>query len=412
VKLSVPAVVYSTDDQENRMTMTAFAYTIIRKKRRWFPEAPVSIKDFILSTSSPLDAQLILQSPQISMYCADVKNKNIVFVETPPGLDVPAAPFYYLAQYEHATRALTLSFDDFIRLAEALPYPDKRFLFLYTVGRAGSTLLTKICAGDPDTVAVSEPDILSDFLLLAQKDPLQKAQVEKLLLACFKLFSSSTATEGKQRILIKPRGYCIEMGEMIHTVLPDARGVFLYRNARPVIESFIRAFSIAGILSLLRDTLPSRMLLAYLTKRYRTELPNYFPALREYPLATLFKTGWTGVLCITWLSIMKAYVRLYRRGLDVRAVLYEDIIKAPQELVARLFRYCGIPDACLAAGLKALERDSQEGTRLARSVAHKKKRHMKEINMEHVRIILQTQPEISSPGYIAPGTILHDSGMQ
>ncbi len=54
------------------------------------------------------------------------------------------------------------------------------------------------------------------------------------------------------------------MGEMIHTVLPDAKGIFLYRNARPVIESFIRAFSIAGVLSLLRDTLPSRMLLTYL----------------------------------------------------------------------------------------------------------------------------------------------------
>jgi hypothetical protein len=346
------------------------------------------------------------------MYCADIKNKNIVFVETPPGLDVTAAPFYYLAQYEHAIKALTLSFDDFIRLAEALPYPDKKFLFLYTVGRAGSTLLTKICAGDPDTVAVSEPDILSDFSLLAQKAPLQKAHVEKLLLACFKLLSSSTAAAGKQRILIKPRGYCIEMGEMIHTVLPDAKGIFLYRNARPVIESFIRAFSIAGILSLLRDIVPSRILLAYMIKRYGATLLDYFPVLSEYTPRTLFKAGWTGLLCITWLSIMKAYVRLYRRGLNVRAVLYEDIIKAPQELVARLFSYCGIPDTCLAAGLKALERDSQEGTRLARSVAHKKKWQMKEINMEHVRIILQSQPEISSPDYIVPGTIMHDSGMQ
>ncbi|MBN2109302.1 MAG: hypothetical protein JW832_17880 [Deltaproteobacteria bacterium] len=394
------------------MTMTAQAYTIIRKKRRWFPEAPVSINDFILSTSSPLDAQLLLHSPQISMYCADVENKTIVFVETPPGLNVPAAPFYYLAQYEHATRALTLPFDDFIRLTEALPCPDKKFLFLYTVGRAGSTLLTKIFAGDPDTVAVSEPDILSDFSLLAQKYPLQKPHVEKLLLSCFKIFSSSAATAGKQRILIKPRGYCIEMGEIIHTVLPDAKGIFLYRNARPVIESFIRAFSITGVLSLLRDILPSRMLLAYLMKHYRTALLDYFPALSEYPPEAIFKTGWTGVLCITWLSIMKAYVRLYRKGIDVRAVLYEDIIKAPQELVARLFGYCDIPDTCLAAGLKALERDSQEGTRLARSVAHKKKWQMKEINMEHVRIILQSQPEISSPDYIVPGTIMHDSAQQ
>lgn len=392
--------------------MTAYAQTIIRKKRRWLPEQPASINDFILSESAPVAAQLILQSPQVSMYCADVKNKNIVFVETPPGVNLPAAPFYYLAQYEHATKVLTLPFDDFIRLMEALPYPDKKFLFLYTVGRAGSTLLTKIFAGDPDTIAISEPDILSDFSLLVQKYPLQKASVEKLLLSSFKLFSSSTATAGKQRILIKPRGYCIEMGGMIHTVLPDARGIFLYRNAKPVIESYIRAFSIAGVLSLLRDTVLSRMLLTCFITSYKAVLLDYFPILNEYSLATIFKAGWTGFLCIAWLSIMKAYVALYRKGIDVQAVLYEDIIKSPQALVSQLFSYCSIPDTCIAQGLKALERDSQEGTRLARSVAKKKQWQMKEINMEHVRIILQAQPEIRSPDFIVPGTIMHVGGTE
>ena len=392
--------------------MTALAHTIIGKNRRWFPEAPASIKDFSISEGKPLDAQLILSSTQISMYCADTVNKNIVFVETPPGVDLPAAPFYYLAQYEQATKVLTLPFDDFIMLTEALPYPDKKFLFLYTVGRAGSTLLTQIFAGDPDTVAISEPDILSDFSLFAQKFPVQKAYVEKLLLSCFKLFSSSAATAGKERILIKPRGYCIEMGEMIHTVLPDARGIFLYRNAKPVIESYIRAFSIAGVLSLLRDTLPSRFLLAYFVKRYKTTLAEYFPCITDFPFATILKAGWTGMLCLGWLSIMKGYVALSRKGIQVKAVLYEDIIKSPQELVSQLFSYCSIPAACIAPGLKALERDSQAGTRLARSVAKKKQWQMKEINMEHVRLILQAQPEINSPDYIVPGTIMHDSAPQ
>ena len=392
--------------------MTAREYTIIRKKRRWLPEQPASIKDFILSEGAPLDAQCILQSPQISMYCADVKNKLIVFVETPPGLNLPAAPFYYLAQYEHAAKVITLHFDDFISLTEALPCPDKKFLFLYTVGRAGSTLLTKIFAGDPATVAVSEPDILSDFSLLARKYPQQKAYVAQLLLSCFKLFSSSAATAGRQRILIKPRGYCIEMGEILHTVLPDARGIFLYRNVRPVIESFIRAFSIAGVLSLLRDTVLSRLLLACFVKRYKKMLLDYIPILNEYPLAIIFKTGWTGILCIAWVGVMKAYVDLYCRGFGIKAVLYEDIIKSPQEVIAQLFSYCSIPAACVEPGLKAMESDSQEGTRLARSVAKNKQWQMKEINMEHVRIILQEQPEIRSPDYIVPGTIMHDGGTQ
>ena len=392
--------------------MTAQTHTITGKKHRWFPEKIASVNDFTVSEGSPVDAQLILQNQRISMYCADVKNNTIVFVETPPGLDLLAAPFYYLAQYEHATKVLTLCFDEFIRLTETLPYPDKKFLFLYSVGRAGSTLLTKIFAGDQETVAVSEPDILSGFTPLAQGAAPQKAYCEKLLLSCFKLFSSSIATGGTQRILIKPRGFSIEMGGMFHAVLPDARGIFLYRNARPVIESFIRAFSIGGILNLLRDTVVSRMLLTCFVTYYKKILLDYFPIFNEYSPGTIFKTGWTGLLCITWLSIMKAYVALYRKGIDVKAVLYEDIINHPQELVSQLFSYCDIPDTCIAAGLKALEKDSQEGTRLARSVAKKKQWQMKPINMEHVRIILQSQPDIRSPDYIVPGTIRPDGSTQ
>ncbi len=392
--------------------MTAVAYAVTARKRRWLPELPVSIKDFHLGEAEPFDEQLILKSPRISMYCADVTSGKIVFVETPQGLDLTASPFYYLAQYEHAERVITLPFDDFISLAGALPCPEKKFLFLYTPGRAGSTLLTQIFAGDPDTIAISEPDILSDLSLLARKDPNEKATVEKLLLCCFKVLSASPATGEKKRILIKPRGYCIEMGEMIHSVLPDARGIFLYRNARPVIESFIRAFSIVGVLSLLRDTALSRLLLTCCVSCNKAALLDYFPALGEYPGKTIFKTGWTGFLCITWLSIMKAYSRLYRKGIAIKAVRYEDIISQPRELVSELFSYCGIPEACLEAGLKALERDSQAGTRLARSVARKKQWQMKDIKMEHVRIILEMQPEICRPDYIMPGTIMHETSPQ
>jgi hypothetical protein len=384
--------------------MAAQSYRIIHKKRRWFPEMLASVGDFTLQKDSAVDAGQVVANPRISLYAADSKNKTIVFVETPPGLDLLSFPFLYLAQYEHATRVITLSYDEFIRVTETLPYPDKQYIFLYTVGRAGSTLMTNIFAGDHTTASLSEPDILAYFIPLFKGMPPQPADGKKLLLSCLKLFSANSALHGKQRILIKPRGFCIEFADMIHAVLPDAKGVFLYRDARPVIESFLRAFSLGAITTLLRDTAAMRFLLATCIRAYRKKLTSYFPCFNEYADKIIYKTGWTGVLCIAWLSIMKSYCALYRQGIPFQAVLYEDLIKHPQETIYQLFDYCGIPAASIDTALKALDRDSQEGTRLARSVAYNKK-YIKKINPDHVALILKSQAEINSTDYIVPGTM-------
>ena len=384
--------------------MAAQSYRIVRKKRRWFPEMLASVGDFTLQKDSVVDAGQVVANPQISMYAADSKNNTIVFVETPPAVDLTSFPFLYLAQYEHATRVITLPCDEFISVMEALPYPDKKYIFLYTVGRAGSTLMTNIFAGDHNTVSLSEPDILAYLIPLFKGKPSQHAEGKKLLLSCLKLFSANSAVPGKQRILIKPRGFCIEFADMIHTVVPDARGVFLYRDAKPVIESFLRAFSFGAITNLLRDTAAMRFLLTIFIRAYRKKLTNYFPCFNEYADGTIYKTGWTGLLCITWLSIMKSYCALYRQGIPFQAVLYEDLIKHPQEIISQLFEYCGIPAASIPTALTALDRDSQEGTRLARSVAYKKK-YLKNINSDHLALILKSQAEINTTDYIVPGTI-------
>jgi hypothetical protein len=384
--------------------MAAQVYRIIHKKRRWFPEMLASLGDFKLQKYSPVDAGHLLGNPQVSLYAIDIKNNNIVFVETPPHLDLISFPFYFLAQYEHATKVITLSFDEFTRVTEALPYPDKNFIFLYSVGRAGSTLMTNIFAGDQDTVSLSEPDILSYFIPLSKNAP-QEADCNKLLLSCLKLFSSAIAIKGKQRIVIKPRGFCIEIGAMLHKVLPDAKGIFLYRDAKPVIESFIRAFSFGAITNLLRDTAASRFLLTFFIKKYGEMLTNYFPCLNEYEDGSIYKTGWPGFLCIAWISIMKTYCLLYRQGIALKAVLYEDLINHPQDIISQLFDYCGISATSINLALKALERDSQEGTRLARSVAYKKQKYIKKINTEHLQLILKSQAEITATDFIVPGTI-------
>ena len=95
---------------------------------------------FRLLRTGEVSAETLLNNPQITIYAFDDEGQRAVFVETPPGINLTAAPFYYLAQKEHAERVYTLPYKTFNDLARTLPDPT-HLVLLHSVGRCGSTLL-------------------------------------------------------------------------------------------------------------------------------------------------------------------------------------------------------------------------------------------------------------------------------
>ncbi|MCP4716545.1 MAG: hypothetical protein GY868_15600 [Deltaproteobacteria bacterium] len=389
--------------------MKAKTYGILKKKR-WFPEALASLNDFKLKAGPQIDAADILRNPNISIYCLDPKNEQVIFVETPPGLNLTDAAFIYNAQYENAFRVITIPFAETMRIAGPLPDPDQNIIFLYTVGRAGSTLLCKIFEGDADTISLSEPDIFACFVPLIKNSAHKKEGMQALMQACTKILFAGSITRNKKNVLIKPRGICIEIAVDIRKALPRSKIIFLYRNAQPVIESYIRAFTGGRVFHLLRDLRPSRKLMQFMVKKNQRSLSCFFPHVTERHIDLIAKTGLEGALCATWLSIMKTYCALHRNGSDTIAVIYEDIVSHSRDIITQLFRGCRISEASVDTALQALGKDSQEDTRLARKLTYKKKKYLNIINPDHLQMILKTESEINSADYVVPGTITPGPG--
>ena len=383
--------------------MTAQTYTIL-KKRKWFPEAFSSIKDFKLKKSPVFAAEKILQNPDISLYCADFKNQQAVFVETPKGLDLTSHPFFYLAQYKHAIKIITVSFTELNKLAEELPKPEQNMIFLYTMGRAGSTLLSKMFESDDNTISLSEPDIFTDFIARLKESPNTKAETEKIFLSCMKILFSCSITKQNRNILIKPRGACIEIWKTIHKTFPQSKIIFLYRNAKPVIESYMKAFLVWRIFSPLVNLKLSKLIIKFFMARNMNQIKILFPHFDKHHLDTMGKTGLHGVILIIWLSIMKTYSALSKKTESI-ALIYEDLISNPKEIISKLFEYCDISQSSINNALEALKKDSQEGTRMSGATVRKKQMHVKELNLRHINLILNPEEEINKIDYIIPGTI-------
>src|SRR5689334_25342710 len=77
------------------------------------------LSDFRHRLDGAVDARIILERPQISLYCLDDVHRQAVFVETPPSIDLTAKPFCFVTQYQNATRLYTTTYDVVNELGEA-----------------------------------------------------------------------------------------------------------------------------------------------------------------------------------------------------------------------------------------------------------------------------------------------------
>src|SRR3954464_5827490 len=107
----------------------------------FFPAVP---QNFVLREGESAPAEIVLENPDVSLYCLDADNRQALFVQTPPGVGLLQQPFYYLAQYQHAQRVIAVPYDDLDRLADGLPPDDAgNLVLIYSVGRCGSTLISQ-----------------------------------------------------------------------------------------------------------------------------------------------------------------------------------------------------------------------------------------------------------------------------
>ncbi len=186
--------------------MQAAVFEIARKKKAG--ELNIArLEDFSLRPGGAVSARIVIDRPQITLYCLNDEHRQAVFVETPPDVDLTQHPFYCQAQYEHAERILLVPYDA-------------------SVGRCGSTLLSRAFGRVDSVQSLSQPDVYTQIAAMRPKNGSRDGELTQLIRSCTRLLNRSAGRQAG-----------VKHGPCIGASLRAAGG---YLRAADQIESFIR----------------------------------------------------------------------------------------------------------------------------------------------------------------------------
>ena len=218
--------------------MQANKFKIIERLRELQFAIP-HLSDFRLEEDGTISADEILRNDNISLYSLEFDTKQAVFVETPAEVDLSQAPFMFTTQYDDAICVISMSFDDFLSLAKRITADEERLIFIHSTGRCGSTLASRIFAQVPGIVNLSEPFFLPQIVIQKVAKSYSTDNLKALLKASILILCKSDA---ERAWVIKEHSYAIELTQWVGELFPQAKRLFLYRNAETWMRSCLSAY--------------------------------------------------------------------------------------------------------------------------------------------------------------------------
>jgi hypothetical protein len=349
--------------------------------------------DFTLGNGTDYDARLILESSDITLYCLDPEERQAIFVETSPGANITAAPFYYIGQFEHAVRVIVVSYDVLFALAEQIPLEDERLILIYSIGRSGTTVTSAAFECAQDVVSLSEPDVFTQLVHMRDFSGSNDAEIRALTAACTRL-SCKDFVHGQQPFwVLKFRSFVIEIADLLYAHYPRAKSLFLYRNAESWTASMIRAFGGDGVLSQ-QDVLSFWMWSLSLNSK-----------ISAYRVADISEINMALLASFMWLNGIEQCLARMEAGQPILPVRYGDLRANPLTVTRKLFEYCGVKPGSEAALERVFAKDAQANTSIAREKTQQKARKISLELSAALRAIIAEHPVIRTSDYQIPGTL-------
>ncbi|MCA9931697.1 MAG: hypothetical protein KC419_24610, partial [Anaerolineales bacterium] len=337
----------------------------IESKYRTNPAAWVSVNDFTTTVGTAVNASVVMQ-PNVSLYCLDHPNRRFIFVETPEDVDLSQHPFFFQAQFEHAQRLIAVPYDVLHRMAAAAPLDDEKLILLYSVGRCGSTLLSEVFNQFDDVISLSEPDVFTDLLKMRDENGRFDSELKQLIHSSLFVLMTPLTPKRQSHWAIKFRSYNVELADLIYEVVPQAKALFMYRNAVDWARSTARAFqklqsekgsvgtaverkwaarsaALHGWIGEQSDGLVQKLLnrvdaqAGVLSQPSLTLRKRLFPALAAYEQQLISgDLSRMEYITLEWVSAMQKYVSLHRQGVPMLAFRYEELVAQPEPVLAHI----------------------------------------------------------------------------
>lgn len=365
----------------------------IVEKARTNPVAVVSPKDFQSEPFTEIPISEVITDPKFSLYCFDTDSESALFVELDDPLAVESAPFYYQAQYSHATALVSVPMALFHEVATQIPSPSKGVVFIHSVGRCGSTLLSKVLQGIPTVHSLSEPDDISQLGRFRTEFGFPDHFTEDLLASSVKWRCKSRVGQPPMTLAIKTRSEALVLHDMFARRFSNAAHVFLYRDGISWLRSVIQNWSVDRDLS---DPELNRSML--------DGWANILPLAKDFKLRAA-KLNPVQIRILAWITCMEGYLSLRQARVPICAAIFEDLVTQPTSILNQLLEFSGIDGLDHDVMAEILQRDSQAGTVFDREERKKRVRVLTDEWRADAERIIADRPLLADPGVRLPGTL-------
>lgn len=346
--------------------------------------AVAALKDFRLASGSEAPAELGL-APGWSLYALELDEpRSAVFVRLDRQLDL-SGPFLVDQQRDGARDVLVVPMDAFFGLADGLEAPVD-LAFLFSTGRCGSTLASRMLASLPRVLSVSEPDVYSN--LVEARSMLGHDEAVKLIRAATVVLCHGLGASHADHVVVKPRSEPVLQRGAYAAAFPGARHVFMYRGVVGYSRSVARY---------------ARRLLGEVPRAPVQELLDPWNQLTAFePLTTLGRMvdleradiGLHELFPAAWALRIEAHLAAGRRGGvggATEAIHYDDLVADREHETARLLAGCGLDGHLAGSVLSVFERDAHEGMPGANDI------RVRELDHDELDEILRQLPRLGVP---------------
>jgi hypothetical protein len=317
------------------------------------------VNHFTLDEGQPASAGLLIEEPGWTPYCLDDENQRVLFVYTPARLDLSQAAFVYSAQFEQAQRALVVPYTALNAVTATLKAPDT-MIFVYSIGRCGSTLMSRILNQINGMYSLSEPDIFTGLSYLRKTDPSRDRELTQILHACSLLLSQRSNGIRPSMVALKFRSHGIGLADLLYKAFPNGHNIFMYRQAQSWAQSVFRFLQ---RLNFANDLSPTEAV--SLWHRLTGEEADYVEPYIDLQAETV---SFSDLLAPAWTSYFDRYMLQVERGVPFYPLRYEDLNDHRGSPLQAMFDYCDLPSAAVEQAMQGFETDSQAGTDIARDI--------------------------------------------
>lgn len=303
------------ESQRNRRPVV-LSKILARRKRRAI--AVASPLDFILQQAGELHPER--DKWPGPAYCLSRAEKRVLFTICPHTDALFDAPFLWQAQYQLASQVASVPFE---RLQEFIGTLPLKPIFVFSIGRCGSTLLSALLR-KCGIHSISEPDLLTQLATSAFGDRSRMGtELRQLLVqSCI----ASLAHHGTVPIAIKLRSQCNVIAREIAQAFPEGTYVMMMRERHAWLNSRLTALGGDPV-----------------------------------ALASLYRSG------------LEAYHELQSLEANCKMVWYEDLLNRPEATLAQLVRNTSIGPRGIPDVRSVMDRDSQSGTTLEKNTFRRRR---------------------------------------